>query len=496
MNSPTCTTFVGGGARRARIFRAMLLVVFAVCSSLHVAAQVQAITVEQAVKIALDNSWELRGASWDLRSAQAQALAQKLKMIPSITLGGTYTHLSDTPAANLNVPAFPSYLSTPLSFTLPPNFGNQTDAGSLVVRLQYPIFAGFRLQEATRIAELKSTSRAYAIQITERAIIFEVRRAYWEVMRADSGAVMLAKNLSVMDALRQDVRAQQSQGLATEADLMNADQQYENALLSLMDAAARRGSAYLALASILGQDAAGSTVIEAAVQDMNAESPPPYQLVSDPAALPAWAAFPSGDLNQVVSQAMAARAETRLSALSTQIAEHAVKVAQAGIYPTLSLFGDYSYADPNSRILVSAFGLAPGFYGTWEVGVQLSYELGELPTTLAQAQAAEADVQKAQSEAMKQSEAVVLDVRSALLSLQRTRAGLETVRSMVKQAEENLRVQQDKQHNGVARQADVLSAELSLVQSQYAVTGREIDLQIAAADFARAAAVDPLVGQR
>ena len=97
---------------------------------------------------------------------------------------------------------------------------------------------------------------------------------------------------------------------------------------------------------------------------------------------------------------------------------------------------------------------------------------------------------------MKQSEDIVLDVRSAMVSLQRTRVGLETVKSMVKQAEENLRVQQDKQHNGVARQADVLSAELSLVQLQYAVTSREIDLQIAAADFARAAAVDPLVGQK
>ena len=363
MNSLTCMTFIGGSARRARSFRAILLVVFAVCSSVHVAAQ--ALTIEQAVKLALDNSWDLRGATWDLRSAQAQALAQKLKMIPSITLGGTYTHLSDTPAENLNVPAFPPYLSAPLSFSLPPNFGNQTDAGSLVVRLQCPIFAGFRLQEATRIAELKSTSRAYAIQITERAIIFEVRRAYWEVMRADAEAAMLAKNLSVMDALRQDVRAQQSQGLATEADLMNADQQYDRALLSLMDAAARRSSAYLALASILGQDPAGRTVIEAAAQEMNTDSQPPYQLVSDPAAFPSWAALPSGDLGRLVSQAMAKRAETQLSALSTQIAEHAVKVAQAEFTPHCPCLGITAMLTPTAafsyrRSVLPQDSMAPG----------------------------------------------------------------------------------------------------------------------------------------
>lgn len=482
-------------ARKTLMFGAVLIVMLVVSGPVQVVAQAQALTVEQAVKLALDNSSELRGATWELRSAHAQALAAKLKMIPSISLGGTYTHLSDTPAETLNIPAFPPYLSSSQSFTLPPNFFNQTDDYSFVVRLEYPVFAGFRLREATKIAQLKSTSRAYAVEITERAIIFEVRRAYWEILRADAGAAMLAKNLSVVDALRQDVRAQQSQGLATESDLMNADQQYDDALLSLADASGRRNSAYLALASILGQDAAGNTIFEAAAQDTSNESQSPYQLVSDPAAVPAWAAVPPGDLGHVVSQALANRAETQVSALSAEIAEHAVNVAKAGIYPTLSLFGDYIYADPNSRIMVSEFDLTPGFWGTWEVGVQLKYELGALPTTLAQGQAAEADAQKAHSEATKQADAIVLDVRAAMLALRRAHMSLETVSGMVKQVEENLRVVQDKQHNGVARLSDVLSAQLLLVRSQYAVTSREIDLQIAAADFARAAAMDPLARQ-
>jgi hypothetical protein len=53
-------------------------------------------------------------------------------------------------------------------------------------------------------------------------------------------------------------------------------------------------------------------------------------------------------------------------------------------------------------------------------------------------------------------------------------------------------VQEEKQHNGLARRADVLGAQLALVRSQFAVTSREIDFQIAAADFARAAALDPI----
>ena len=66
---------------------------------------------------------------------------------------------------------------------------------------------------------------------------------------------------------------------------------------------------------------------------------------------------------------------------------------------------------------------------------------------------------------------------------------------MVRQADENLRVQQDKQRNGLAKAVDVLGAQLALLQTRFAVTSREIDLQIAAADFARAAALDPLPWQ-
>ena len=364
-----------------------------------------------------------------------------------------------------------------------------------MVSLQYPVFAGFRLQEASRIAELKSTSRAYAMEIVERALLFEVRRGYWEAVRSEAAADMQAKNLAVTEALRQDVREQLSQGLATQADLMNMDRHYEEAQLAASDAAGRRSRACLALATLLGQESVESSCFEQAIQDDGAGLPSPYRLASDPAGPTAAASLPAGDLGAMVAKALANRAETRISALSAQIAEHSVKAAQAGLYPTLSLVGDYTYSNPNSRILVSAFGLSPGFYGTWEVGLQLSYDIGAVPAAVAQARAAEADVQKAKVEGSKQADAITLDVRASAISLQLARRDIETVRAMVRQADENLRVQQDKQRNGLARAVDVLGAQLALVQTRFAVTSREIDLQIAAADFARAAALDPLPWQ-
>ena len=167
-----------------------------------------------------------------------------------------------------------------------------------------------------------------------------------------------------------------------------------------------------------------------------------------------------------------------------------MKEARSGLFPVLSLVGDYSYANPNPRILVSAFDLAPGFYGTWDVGVQLSIDIGAVPSALAQAKAAEADVQKARLQARKQVLDIILDVRTCALALAQARQDLELSQGAVQQARAELMVQLDRQASGLARQPDVLSAELSLTRARYELLSRQIDRQIAAADFARATGLE------
>ena len=470
--------------------RAGMAALLALASVVAVGAQGRQLSIEQAVTLALEASTEVKGAAADLQSAQAQALAARLRTIPSITLAGAYTHLSNTPATTLTIPPFPPFLTTPFSIDLPANFDNQADTGSLVLSVQYPVFAGFRLLEAVRIADLKTTSRTYAKEIIRHALAFEAQRAYWEVERANAGVTTLVKNREVANAVRQDVHAQVDQGLATESDAMTADQQYDQSELALADAVAQRDHAYLALASVLGQEEAGSGVYLAALASSDGDERLPYTLVSDPSRVPTWAAGPPRDPGRVVSDALANRPEAMLSSLSVQMAEHAVKSARSGLFPTLTLVGDYNYANPNNRILVSAFGLAPGFYGTWDVGVQVRFDVGAVPATVAQGQAAAGDLQKARADARKQTQAIIFDVRSSALSLGRSRRDLELTQGTVKQAEVNLRVQQDKQSSGLARRIDVLNAELALLRAQFAVTSREIDLQIAAADFARSTGLE------
>ncbi|HUX21018.1 MAG TPA: TolC family protein, partial [Spirochaetia bacterium] len=183
----------------------------------------------------------------------------------------------------------------------------------------------------------------------------------------------------------------------------------------------------------------------------------------------------------LLDEAMSNRGDLEAAGLGVQMAKHAQRVAEAGLYPTLAAIGDYTYASPNQRV----FPPTSAFTGTWDVGVQLSFDIGGVPAAAARTKAAAAELRKAEMERNKQQSAVTLDVQKSALSLLRAQTDLRLIRATVDQATEGLRVVQQKFDNGAAKHTDVLEAELSLLKAQFGVTNGEIGVQIAAADLAR-----------
>jgi outer membrane protein TolC len=152
--------------------------------------------------------------------------------------------------------------------------------------------------------------------------------------------------------------------------------------------------------------------------------------------------------------------------------------------------GNYVYADPNQRV---AFQSDPSvFTGTWSLGLVLSYDIGGLPAVLDDIKAQDLASQKAKSDETRQRNAVVMDVENCLVNLQRAMRDLDSTKAMVGQADENLRVMQDKVAAGSAKDLDLSSAKFDLLRMNFAVTNKLIDALIAEADLSRATASEDL----
>jgi outer membrane protein TolC len=440
----------------------------------------KALSIDEAVAAALATDPGVISANLDALAASAKADAASWKRIPSLSASAGYTRLSELPASDTSL----SFMGYNISFPSLPN------VFSFGLDMQYPVFTGFRVKENIAISGLQVDAKNLARESAKRALAFDVRRAYWEAVRADYNRSTLEQNLELMRQNSELATRQLGEGVATRADELSAQMRLEQSTEDLADARALQKRAFLTLASLTGEDIAAlgiSTAAEDAREPFDLSTAPDD---TGPAGGPAAGGSTKVDEAALVAEAIARRPETRGAELSRRLAEHGIALARSALYPTVALTGSYTYADPNQRV---AFQTDPTlFTGTWALGLMLSYDIGGIPAALDDIKAQGLAAAKAGSDEVRQRNSVAMDVEDCLVALERASRALELTSSMVAQAEENLRVVQGRVAAGTAKDIDLSSARFDLLRIRFAVTNKRIDVLIARADLARATAAEDL----
>ena len=439
------------------------------------------LTIDDAIKAALANDPGIRSGSWDLLSARARAEDAKFRMLPSLSASTGYTQLSPEPvpgAINTGI----TNVDETVNFLLKDFSSAPSNSRDVRLDLQYPIFAGFRLREAAEIAKLQSLGKADALELAKRALVFETKRAYWEAVRATANVDSLGTSLELENLRRGEINSLAEQGMATTADQLDEEARYDQTELSLDEARSMKAMAFLALSSLIGDQTAASA------------SPDDYALASAPneTVEPALGAADNGgtlDEGKLIEEALGNRPDARAASVALNASLHAQTAARGDLLPSVLLSGSIAYQDPDPRVIppVDAFDL------TWSVGIRLRYDIGGVPGALERGKAAAADVEKARADLQRQRNGIALDVRRCLLAFKRARTSLDLTKGMVTQAEENLRVAQAKYDNGIAKRSELLQSQIAVLRANFAVENKLVDLEIAQADLARAAALEPLL---
>jgi outer membrane protein len=474
---------VGFAGKIRNIRQALMVIVISgfVFTTPFLSAQSQTFSLDEAIQAALANDPGILSANWDWLSAQAKADAAYFRMFPSLSLSASYQHLSELPPASMEM-ANPFPPPSTISFEFPKSL---TNIYTFSVNLQYPVFAGFRMRETAAIATLQADSKQLALEMLKRSLVFEVRRAYWECVRASANVRTLEKNLELLKTSYTLMSNQAAIGTATKSDVLTADMRVKQAEIDLGQAVSLQKKAYLTLLMLIGKNNASLK--------LTGDSPDSIGIFilstqPDEDTQPSF----SEDFKEktLIELALSRRPETRASVISLETGERSVRLAAAGLYPTVTLTGNYTLADPNQRM---AFQTDPWlFTGTWSLGITISYDLGGIPANLKETQAQADNLGKIKADSEKQKNSVMLDVQTCILNFERSRMDLSLVKGMVDQAKENLRVAEERFKSGSANNLDLLSAQLALLRANFAVTNKEIDMKIASADLARAVALEEI----
>jgi outer membrane protein len=415
------------------------------------------VDLEECIRLGFAHDARLRSDELETRIADARVRELQGQYLPSLSLQGGYSRLSEVPPGMVSIALPPPVGSQTVAF--PPSLENST---SIRLSLQQPLFTGQRVSSSIREAEALRESSRGDLAKSKLDLRYSITQGFWSLAKAKTQAQAVQLSVDQAQTHLADAKKLLDQGMATKNDVMQAQMRLEDAHIDLASAQSARDIARTGLAILIGLPwDANIDIADAALQTVQ----PPRDSLPD-----------------LVAKAFASRPEIQAARSRIAASEASVDVARAGLFPSVSITGDYTLANPNQRIFPQQNELD----GTWSIGILASIDVGRYPQVLAQEEQARNKVTQAQESSRGIADAVTADVIRAYITLNEAVGRLASLHRETAQAEENDRVTQQRYREGVALSSESLDAQTLLVRARLREDGALFDCLVAKAALERA----------
>ncbi|MDB5112767.1 MAG: transporter [Mucilaginibacter sp.] len=410
----------------------LLLVLF----STNVAAQDKTITLDEAIKLGLENSKVLKLSQSKIDQAVSEYNQAKDRALPTGSVSLTYDR-AEIPANKLNFGSSTIYLPT----------GANAYLG--IASLNETIFGGHKLKYAQESTNLLTQISRLDIVKDKDQITYDIINAYYNLYKVLQSIKVVQQNLTTIDEQIHQSQRFFEQGIVTKNDVLRFQLQRSNVELSGIDLESNRKIINYNLDILLG-------LPEATQLSINQINP------ANPAIAP---------LNNYIDTAMSYRQELAQLDLRNRIAETNIKDIQANTKPNLSASASGYYVDVSGNPLPKS----GNFITPLTVGLTASWNFGALWTN--KNKIAEARIQKDQVAINK---GITIDnvkneinqnYQNYLTALNK----IKLLQTSIEQASENNNILASKYKSNIASATDRADAETLLYQAQ-------INLELAKAD--------------
>lgn len=415
--------------------------------------------LDSAIAIGRGNSRTLQIAAARADGARARAGEASTALLPGLRLNGSYARLSEGDF-KLSTPA------TPAGVTVAPVV---TDNFTFRLQLQQPIFTGFKLNSLADAAQHLAEAGARDLQMSDADLVFTITSAYWSLHQAITTERFVNENVRRLEAYRSDTERLVEAGLATRNDLLKIEVQLANARIGAIDAENDVMLARMNLNNVLGRTL--ETPVVPGSRPYDTGQPDTILILAE-----------RGEDSRLTGYAWSGRPDLIAAAYQVEAAKANASAARGAYWPQLDLTAGYNYNRPNARYQP----VTPEFLDSWDVGVNLQFDIWNWGRTGHQAEAAEAAVRQSELAASQLRDNVALDVQRAALTLRRSRDKLAVARLGLDQAQENRRMTDDRYKTGLATSSELLDAEVALVQTEASLASAEAEFAVARARLVRA----------
>jgi outer membrane protein TolC len=394
------------------------------------------LSLQQAASIALEQNPLRKAAVADTKAASAGVREAQSFLMPHVTFSELGTRGNDP------VYVFGSRLRQQ-RFTTSDFFLNQLNTprpvGNFTTRFggTWNLFDSFASWHGVNRAKEMNTASTHQLERTDQEILFRVVQAYY-------GVLLAAKQLEVSDqaektanSIMERSQARYDSGVVVESDLLSAKVRVASREQELIRA---------------------RNNLELARAQLNTAMGVPVDALYQPADPLAERNLAVGSLPDVEKKALTTRPDLKRIESEQSAQQLSVAIAKSSFGPRLNAFAGWEMDNPT--LLAGAGG------NNWLGGVELQFDLYEGGAKRAALSRERAIAEKMAALKQAANDAVRLEVRQAYYDLDSNRQQVGVARTAIAQAQESLRINQDRYEGGLLTITDLLGAEEAARRSQ------------------------------
>jgi outer membrane protein len=424
------------------------------------------LTSEQVARRASATSFNIEERRQEVQVAAASYDRALYDFIPKLSGQVSYFRLSSVKGTSLGslvvapgAPPGPLSDAQPLAAT-PLSFESVQNATTLSASLTLPLSDYvLRLFQTRAAARAQLDSASFSRLAAERKVAYDARALYYDWVRAELEAAAAEQNLQVGQQHLERLQALAAADSASPADVARVEATVASSELVLVQAKN--------LAELQRRRVA-VTMHSAGAETFTIGE----DLTRAPAQRPG-----SSDLVELTRQAEAKRPELQAAALVAKAYDKQADASWSRVLPRLDASGTATLANPNQRY----FPQKDEFHTTWQVGVQLSFALGDTLSAKTQVDQARAQAAAARAERAQLVDAIHVEVSDAVLSERTARSSLDTSARRLRAAQTSYQARYQRFLVGQATTVELTEAQTELFNAQLEVVHAQVAIRVAQA---------------
>lgn len=452
------------------------------------------LTLDEAVVLAVRQNPEVLRSIEEIKRTRGLLVEVRARALPHVSVVGTYTQQDERllegggAFSGQNIPGTPSAVTVAgtdgqspkrlpkqepitggttvviVTGTFPrPSTKIQNKSWTVAVQATQVIYSGGQVNAAFKIARFTEDSSYYALRDVLDQVVATTRTQFYEVLRNRGMIRVQEESLRVLEAAAREQRLRLEAGTVARINVLRAQVEAANVRPELIAARNNYIVSQWRLAKTLG-----------IARDPMNPGRIPFEVVgelgADSRAVPLGEAF---------DMARVRRAWLQVRRKNILIQKEQIRLELGGYKPTLE--ANVGYETRNSRLSEDLTDVVNGYFfgvtGNWDIFDGFA-TAGRVKQARAQLETARIDYEEAVLQ-------VDLEVQETHARLQQAREVLATQFQNIQQAEETVRLANERLAAGAGTQLELLDARVALTRARVTELGARYELNAALAEFER-----------